>query len=406
MLRRMFWMVGALALVLAAAGFAFAGSASAGDEPDGPPPYCAPDETCTAPAPCDPDVLCTEPGCSPDVICMDPIASPCPIDGPCDFGDSDGDGWQDFIESEWGSNPDDAASTPEHGYAPETCSDGVDNDGDGSTDMSDRGCRIDNDGDGWPDLTDNCPWDSNAIQADRDGDGIGDACDYDFDNDGWDDEFERQAGSDPNNANSTPEVTAIGFCDDGIDNDADGRTDAADAGCAPDQDYDFVADAADNCPTMWNQDQGDADRDGTGDACEDSDGDGFFDIDEVSLGSDPDNASSTPEYAWFEEACADGRDNDRDGLTDEADDGCQIIFLEEAPAADGSTYLPLSARDTYDGRMYKGVQPSALPAAGLGPAEGRNDSMVIALASGALAVMVGFGLLFGAVRASKKVTSR
>src|SRR5205823_2160686 len=39
------------------------------------------------------------------------------------------------------------------------------------------GPGADGDGDGWPDAVDNCPNDANGTQADRDSDGIGDACD-------------------------------------------------------------------------------------------------------------------------------------------------------------------------------------------------------------------------------------
>lgn len=66
-------------------------------------------------------------------------------------------------------------------------------------------------------------------------------------------------------------------CDDGLDNDGDGNIDhAADPDCtdasdnieAPDTDGDWWLDAEDNCPTVSNQDQSDADGDTRGDACE------------------------------------------------------------------------------------------------------------------------------------------
>ena len=80
----------------------------------------------------------------------------------------------------------------------------------------------DTDGDGIPDLSDNCPSTPNADQADRDGNGIGDACDV-----------------------------------------------APPPAPSPDRDSDGVPNEVDNCPDTPNADQRDTDGDGIGDACDD-----------------------------------------------------------------------------------------------------------------------------------------
>lgn len=84
---------------------------------------------------------------------------------------------------------------------------------------------------------------------DTDSDGISDPCDLDDDGDGHSDADEIAAGSDPLNANSTPEI-----CD-GVDNDLDGQSDEgftntdndAMANCVdPDDDNDGLYDSVDD----------------------------------------------------------------------------------------------------------------------------------------------------------------
>ncbi len=376
-MKRILSLLVAVSLLAAFGAFLAAPSVRAQEEPPQPPP-CPDGETCVVPEPCP---------AGPD--CPDPI--PCVVGEPCGANDADGDGWDDFTEQEFGSDPNDAASTPEHAYVPETCADAVDNDLDGATDGTDDGCNVDSDDDGVPDLSDNCAYDSNPGQEDADGDGAGDVCDFDADNDGWDDETERLFSSDPNDANSTPEHSQIkGSCADSVDNDADAMVDDADPGCAPDGDFDFVPDASDNCPTMYNPEQADADGDGSGDVCEDNDGDGFFDGDELALGSDPNNAASTPESAAYFETCSDAVDNDLDGAVDDQDEGCRV-YLEAGESHGGDddnpvapVALPAGNSDTLDGEQSP--LPAALPAAGVGGAsQSDNASLLLIAALGVLA---------------------
>lgn len=113
---------------------------------------------------------------------------------------------------------------------------------------------FDPDLDGVVGTVDNCPDLANPQQADHDGDGEGEGCDLDDDNDGVAAVLEIATGSPDHGPGARPEhwsctgcPSACGAlavpCTDGIDNDGDGWTDAADPGCAPPPpapDYDIV----------------------------------------------------------------------------------------------------------------------------------------------------------------------
>lgn len=188
------------------------------------------------------------------------------------LNDSDGDTVIDLAEVITGSDPNDANKTPEDEGADvilgtTLCRDGFDNDGDGATDEADPGC-LDSDGD---------------IVSDQ---------------------METILGSDPQDSSRGPEdsrfdavLNSLGFgfivtCADGLDNDGDGASDAADSGCPP-----IMGDA-----------------------------DPFDDRVEKLFGSDPADPNSVPEHETVNPgSCGDGRDNDGDGLTDGAEESCQPI---------------------------------------------------------------------------------
>ncbi len=191
--------------------------------------------------------------------------------------------------------------------------------------------QADRDGDGKIERDDNCPGVVNVNQANGDEDVIGDACDPDADGlydqlaaDGW--------GN-----------TSIGVDPFPADADNDGTWDLPD----PDDDNDGDLDPQDNCRMVPNADQSNFDGDAFGDACDpDDDNDGWGDDVEVQFKSDTRNATRGPEALPAAASgqvprCADGIDNDADGVVDAADNGCTDADGDTMPdVADPCPNLP------------------------------------------------------------------
>lgn len=165
------------------------------------------------------------------------------------------------------------------------------------------GCP-DDDGDGVRQDFDNCPTVANASQTDTDGDRLGDACDPDDDNDTV--------------ADATDNCPLV--------------VGSPRAGGCPDADDDTVPDASDNCVVVANTDQADADRDGTGDACDtDDDNDGVADTgDNCPFLANPDQSDNDED--GIGDACDPDDDNDTVG---DAGDNCPLVANTSQANADG-----------------------------------------------------------------------
>ncbi len=230
---------------------------------------------------------------------LEVLSDPPPPDGSSPTPmDTDGDGMPDYWENQWSFDPNDPGDAAQ------------DADGDGISNLDEylNGTNprdADSDDDGVDDGADNCPFASNADQADLDEDGVGDVCDTDRDGDGVPDGEETgQYGTDPTLADTDgdgltdreeidggtdptdPDTDGDGLPDgDEIDHgldplnpdtDGDGLPDGeeVEGGFDPlerDTDGDGLEDGSDNCPGVRNADQWDYDGDGTGDACEPAD---------------------------------------------------------------------------------------------------------------------------------------
>ena len=287
----------------------------------------------------------------------DECAAGCPIDS--DLIDQDRDGFVDEMLEAAGAQPLDPAL--------DNCP-GVPNpmQADRNADGVGDACA-DDDGDMLPAQDDNCPLEPNPRQGDEDEDGLGDACDPDDDNDGHPDErdvcplvFDDQSDFDGDGIGDAcdPDVDGDGIDDEDdvcprvedaaqTDTDGDGAGDA----CDDDDDDDRVPDAEDRCPTVPDPQQGDIDGDRIGDACDaDDDGDGTEDDDDV-CPRVPDDGTDTDDDGMGD-AC--DADDDGDGIEDGID-VCPLLVDPGQADLDGDGLG--DACDAIDDRPFSARTP-------------------------------------------------
>ncbi|NJN64192.1 MAG: hypothetical protein HC882_04475, partial [Acidobacteria bacterium] len=132
--------------------------------------------------------------------------------------------------------------------------------------MLSNATQLDTDGDLVGNSCDNCPLTPNRDQRDTNGNGTGDACEGDFDEDGVPGD-DGDGSADPctgGNRTACDDNCPSNANADQSDLDGDGIGDL----CDTDRDGDGVLDINDNCDNVANATQLDADNDGIGNVCE------------------------------------------------------------------------------------------------------------------------------------------
>ncbi len=219
--------------------------------------------------------------------------------------------------------------------------------------------QADSDGDGVGNVDDNCPADANTDQSDIDGDYIGDVCDDDLDGDGKLNADDNCDGPEVNwdNTDIGLDMDQDGCLDssEDMDDDGDGVDDVNDPctgtnfkqqwssntandhdsdGCHdseedPDDDNDLVFDFYDDCLRGWHNWTSDSSTDHDGDGCKDGGEDDDDDNDGV---NDRDAMNSILDFCpigdlnWISDET-----NDRDG------DGCRDATEDNDDDGDGVT---------------------------------------------------------------------